>query len=96
MTASARKDDSCTGHGCWPPRPTPTGSSNVFINSKPSHRKGDDWLPHVCPPAPPHGAVTESGSPNVFVNGEPMARVGDSLSCGSLIKAGSPNVFANN
>lgn len=95
MPASSRLQDNCTGHGCWPPRPNNSASTNVFVNNKGSHRKGDSWLPHACPPAPPHGSVTSGGSPNVFVNNKPMARIGDAVACGSLIRDGSSNVFAN-
>ena len=53
MPAVTRKDDNCTGHGCFPPRANNGGSGNVKTNSKPTHRKGDGWTPHGCPNVPP-------------------------------------------
>lgn len=94
MPAVTRKDDSCTGHGCFPPRATPSGSGNVHTNSKPTHRKGDGWLPHGCPNVPPHGSSTSAGSGTVFANSKNLARIGDPVACGSAIQSGSPNVFA--
>lgn len=93
MPASVRLHDICTGHGCFPPRPNATASTNVFINNLGSHKVGDSWLSHCCNGC--HDGVQGSGSPNVYVNTLAMARVGDVISCGSANAQGSPNVFAN-
>ena len=96
MPAAHRHTDICTGHGCWPPRPNIQGSVNVFINNLGSHRVGDTWAVHCCPPIPEcHGSSQGSGSPNVFVNGRAHARVGDAVACGSRNATGSHNVFIN-
>lgn len=92
MPAVVRKGDTCTGHGCYGSRQNDQGSPNVFVNSKPVHRKGDHWVTHCCVPC--HDGVASSGSSTVFVNGRPICRVGDSISCGSTMANGSPNVFA--
>lgn len=94
MPAVTRKDDNCTGHGCFPPRANNGGSGNVKTNSKPTHRKGDGWTPHGCPNVPPHGSSTAAGSATVYANGKAVARIGDPVACGSAIAQGSGNVFA--
>lgn len=91
MPAAARLNDSCTGHGCWPPRANSGASGNVFINGRGAHRVGDPWAAHTCPAIPEtHGSVQAGGSPNVFVNGRALARVGDAVACGSAVATGSP------
>lgn len=82
-----------TGEGCFPPRTTSAGSSNVFINGKGAHRQGDAWPVHSCGDSH-HSSVTTGGSGTVFVNGVPLARIGDSLDCGSAVAQGSSNVFS--
>lgn len=93
MLAVSRKGDTCTGHGCHPPRASLEGSPNVFINGKPAHRVGDAWASHTCGDNT-HDGVCSSGSSVVFVNGKPLARVGDDVSCGAAVAVGSSNVFA--
>lgn len=90
---AARKSDLCTGHGCFPPRPNVEGSSTVFINSRPAHRKGDSWALHCCSKKGCHGAITVTGSASVMVNGKPLAKVEDKLNCTSKIMTGSDNVY---
>lgn len=95
MPATARLGDTCTGHGCWPPRPSTGGSPNVFINGQPAHRQGDAWAAHTCPSIPEtHASTLAGGSSTVFVNGLPLGRIGDAVACGSAVATGSPNVFA--
>ena len=95
MSAVVRINDTCTGHGCYPPRSNSSGSGNTFVNNRAVHRVGDSWLPHSCPDSPPHGGSQSSGSPNTFVNGRAVARVGDSITCGSTNASGSGNTFVN-
>jgi len=87
----------CTGHGCHPPRANTSASSDVFVNSKGVHRKGDSWAVHICPPRiyAPHGSVLGGGSPTVFANGKAVGRINDAVACGSYVRQGSGNVFAN-
>ena len=98
MAVVARLFDSCTGHECFPPRSSTSGSDNVYINGIPAHRKGDSWSVHTCThPKVPHGThsgVLKSGSSTVFANGKQLGRVGDSIDCGSSVASGSNNVFA--
>lgn len=94
MPSVTRAGDSCSGHGCFPPRPNSQGSGNVFVNGISVHREGDSWNPHCCPDHGCHTSVTASGSSSVFVNGKPIARIGDPVACGSTITQGSGNVFA--
>lgn len=94
MPAVTRKGDTCTGHGCYPPRNSTSGSSNVFVNSISVHRQGDNWALHSCPPAPPHGSVLGSGSSTVYVNGKQCGRITDPVACGSSVATGSGNVYA--
>jgi len=94
MPAVTRLGDLCTGHGCFPPRPSVSASPNVFANMIPVHRQSDAWSVHCCGPSC-HGAVLAAGSPNVFANNLQVGRIGDPVACGSFVAAGSPNVFAN-
>lgn len=73
-----------------------SGSSNVFVNGRAVHRKGDSGDCNC-----PHGGNFDStsGSSTVFVNGKAITRTGDSTSCSSCGKSGnhtsgSSNVFA--
>ena len=75
MPGVSRLGDVCTGHGCFPSRPSTGASPNVFVNGIPVHRQGDSWAPHCCVTC--HGSVLAAGSPNVFVNGMEIARIGD-------------------
>ncbi|WP_198468969.1 PAAR domain-containing protein [Acetomicrobium sp. S15 = DSM 107314] len=94
MPAVARLGDICTGHGCWPPRPSIEGSLNVFVNDIPVHRQSDAWGPHTCPDIPEtHGSVLAEGWPTVFVNNLEVGYIGAPVACGSFIATGSPDVF---
>ncbi|MCM5507132.1 PAAR domain-containing protein [Vibrio sp. SCSIO 43169] len=95
MSAVARVGDQCTGHGCWPPRPSVAGSPDVFCNGIAVHRQGDGWAPHTCPSIPEtHASVLANGSSSVFVNGKALGRIGDPVACGSSVATGSADVFA--
>ena len=94
MPAVTRLGDICTGHGCFPSRPSTGGSPNVSCNGIPVHREGDSWAPHGCAVCAPHGSVLEAGSSTVSVNGKSLGRIGDSVACGSSVATGSSNVFA--
>ena len=94
MPACHRKGDICTGHGCFPPRPSVQGSPNVFTNAIPQHRLTDAWAAHSCGP-PCHGSVLCARSPHVFANTLAVARKDDPVCCGSACATHSPNVFAN-
>lgn len=93
MPKVARLGDICTGHGCWSPRPSSSGSPNVKVNGIPIHRVGDSWSVHCCPTIPEcHSGVLASGSSSVKVNGIAVGRVGDPVSCGGVVATHSPNV----
>lgn len=89
---AARLGDSCTGHGCFDPRPNIAASNNVFVNDRGSHRQGDAYKVHKCF-LRKHGGSLAQGSPTVFVNDKQMGRIGDSVSCGSRVMTGSGDVF---
>jgi uncharacterized Zn-binding protein involved in type VI secretion len=93
MTQVARKGDLCTGHGGFPPRPSLTGSEDVFINGKPVHRTTDSWAPHTDGTTV-HPSTMGQGLSTVLVNGLAIARVGDPVQCGSTILLGSLDVYA--
>lgn len=93
MPAVHRKGDSCTGHGCFPPRSNAQGSPNVFCNSIPVHRQGDSWNVHCCG-IPCHGGSLAAGSSSVNSNSRQLGRISDPVSCGSAAANGSGNVFA--
>jgi len=95
MPAVTRLGDLCTGHGCWPPRPSTGASPDVFADGIAVHRQGDAWAVHCCPAIPEcHASVLASGSASVFVNGRQIGRVGDPVACGSRVAQGSTDVFA--
>jgi uncharacterized Zn-binding protein involved in type VI secretion len=95
MPAVTRRGDACTGHGCWPPRPSTGASEDVFANGIAVHRRGDAWAAHTCPAIPQtHASVLASGSATVFANGRQLGRIGDPVACGSAVAGGSQDVFA--
>lgn len=94
MPAVTRLGDNCTGHGCFPPRPSTSASSNVFVNNIEVHREGDSWDTHCCGPSC-HTSNLSAGSSTVYVNGKQIGRIGDPVACGSVVAVGSGNVFAN-
>jgi uncharacterized Zn-binding protein involved in type VI secretion len=93
MPAVARWGDTCTGHGCFPPRANDQASGDVFINGLGAHRQGDHWKSHCCGPTC-HDSTLAGGSSTVFVNGKPLGRIGDAVACGSAVASGSGSVFA--
>lgn len=93
MPAVSRKGDTCTGHGCFPPRASTGGSSTVFVNGTPAHRAGDGWAVHSCGDSS-HDSALAAGSGSVFADGKALARIGDPVACGSAVAVGSDNVFA--
>ncbi len=92
MTNAVRIGDITSGHGCFPPRPTITGSNNVLIENIPAHRVGDMVAVHCCGPVC-HDGVTITGSPKVFINGLQAARIGDMVSCGDTLLVGATKVI---
>lgn len=95
MPAVTRLGDSCTGHGCWPPRPSTGASPNVYANGIAVHGQGDAWAAHTCLAIPEtHASVLASGSSSVYVNGKQIGRIGDPVACGSIVATGSGDVFA--
>ena len=72
------------------------GSGDVFVNSIPWSRQGDNNTVHLLPgaPCPAHAAAIAAGSGTVFVNSKGAGRVGDAIAGCTAVAAGSPNVFA--
>lgn len=95
MSGIVRFSDSCTGHGCYPPRSNIEASGNVSVNGLGVHRVGDSWETHGCGVCVPHSSLQATGSPNIYVNGRAVARVGDSVACGSMNAVGSTNSQGN-
>ena len=98
MPAVTRLGDICTGHECFPPRKSTSGSPNVFVNGISAHRQSDSWEAHTCThadtPHGTHGGSLASGSGTVYVNGKQLGRIGDPVDCGSSVATGSGNVYA--
>ena len=98
MPPVTRLGDTGTGHECFPPRSSTSGSPNDFVNGIPAHREEDSWATHTCthPEVPhgTHGGSLASGSSTVYANGKQLGRIGDPVSCGSNVATGSKNVFA--
>ena len=87
-----RLGDSCSGHDSYSPRPSVSGSTNVFVNGIPVHRIGDAWDIHSATSS--HTGSAIGGSSTVSANGIPLCRIGDAIDCGSTMVTGSPNVFS--
>lgn len=90
----SRKGDTCTGHGCFPPRASTSGSPDVFIGGVPMLRVSDSYATHTCG-RNTHGGSQAEGAPFAFANGLSIARVGDGVSCGSAVAEGSDFVFSD-
>jgi uncharacterized Zn-binding protein involved in type VI secretion len=93
MTGACRIGDVASGHGCFPPHNTITGSNNVFVNGVGSQTVGDTIQFHCCPDEGCHIGTTITGSNSVFVNGRPKTKIGNMIHCGSHMITGSVNVF---
>jgi hypothetical protein len=93
MPGVHRKTDNCSGHGCWPPRPSATWSPNVFVNNLNVERFTDQMMIHCCPP-PCHGG-THVGRHNVYANNLDIQVCGDPIDCGSTCAECSSDVFVN-
>ncbi len=92
MPAVTRLGDLCSGHGCWPPRPSNSASTDVLANGKGAMRLNDSYFVHCCKKkCHPGNLIVGSGS--VFINSRPAGRIGDQVNCGSVAAQGSPNVF---
>ena len=92
MPSASRKNDTGSGHGCFPPSNAIEGSSNVSINGRPALRVGDALVSHGCDKCSPHSRKVAAGSASVSINGKPAARVGDAVNCGGAMASGSGNV----
>lgn len=93
MPGAARKNDTGSGHGCFPPSNVISASPDVEFDGIPAARAGDSLAAHGCSTCPPHGRSIASGSPTVFINGQPAARIGDPVDCGGSIIIGSGSVI---
>ncbi len=92
-TPATRMPDICTGHGCFPPRPSCSGSPNVFANSLPAKRMLDCFIPHGCPSCPPHMTLQAIGCTTVYCNSLMWSGILHPLICGGVNLTGSPNVY---
>ena len=96
MPGISTQGDICSGHDCHPPRQVVAWSSNVFVNSKGSHRQYDGLGPHArgCDDKHPvHISIGVKGSSQVYINSRQAMRIGDPVGCGSAIATGSNNVY---
>ncbi|MBC8427290.1 MAG: PAAR domain-containing protein [Proteobacteria bacterium] len=90
---ATRLGDVCTGHGCYPARPSCSGSPDTFTNSIAQMRVTDCYECHGCAVCPCHGGVLSAGSGTVNINNLQAGRQGDPVDCGSSADAHSPDVF---
>lgn len=94
MPAVTLLGHNCTGHGCWPPRPSVAGAPGMVINGRRVVTVGDSYAPHTCPSIPEtHGGVLADGAPGLTINGRRVGRIGDPLSCGSRVAQGVAGVL---
>lgn len=92
MPGVVRRTDNCSGHGCYPPRPSSSWSPDVFANGLEVERYSDTMEVHCCPP-PCHGG-THVGTHNGYANGLDIQVQGDPIDCGSVCAECSDDVFA--
>tara|TARA_B100000029_G_scaffold434837_1_gene448480 strand:+ start:1845 stop:2144 length:300 start_codon:yes stop_codon:yes gene_type:complete len=91
----SRLGDMESGHQCWHPVKTVTGSANVMINKVPANKVGDITKTHKCGKKPPHPDKCSKGSKTLLINKKPAMRIGDLLSPGGAVMAeGSHSVLA--
>jgi len=79
----------CTGHGCWPARPSIEGEPRFTVGGIPVHLQGQAWADHCCEDDC-HGGVLKTGASRFTVGGRQLGRVGDPVSCGSQVAEGDP------
>lgn len=94
MSGISRLGDLDTGHGSWPPRPSVTASSSVFIDGIPACRMGDQMDVHCNSLPECHRGTIASGSGSVYSDGLPIARIGDPVSCGGSMAGGSSSTLS--
>lgn len=87
MPAVTLKGDLCTGHTCWPPRPSIEGEGAFTVGGREVHCEGHGWGPHKCG-SNTHAGKLASGSSRFTVRGHAIGRVGDPVSCGSKVAQG--------
>ena len=88
MPAVTLKGQNCTGHGCFPPRPSTEGQERFRINGIAVHLEGHAWAAHGCPGCTPHAGVLAQGAINFRINGRQLGRIGDPVDCGSHVAEG--------
>jgi len=83
----------CSGHKCYPPTVSVSGSSNVFSDDLPVHRVSDMYVPHCCKTC--HPVITSKASPSVYANDLACSHIGSSTSCSSknIMMTGSSTVW---
>ncbi|WP_372069776.1 PAAR domain-containing protein (plasmid) [Tistrella mobilis] len=90
MPAVTLLGDDCTGHGCWPPRPSIEGEPRFTVGGRPVVLVGHAYAPHTCPDIPEtHGGTLSDGAPRATVGGRRIGRIGDPVSCGSRVAVGT-------
>ena len=76
----------CTGHGCYPSRPSVQGTAGFVVNGRPVICVGDRYAVHICLDG--HDGVLARGAAGFVVNGNAIGRIGDPVSCGSAVAEG--------
>lgn len=92
-TGVTRKTDVCSGHSCFPPRPSGTWSPDFYVNGLNVERNTDIVISHCC-----GGCHTGNwvGTKPYYVNGLNIQTELDPISCGSVGAAHSPDFFVGN
>jgi len=86
--------DSTTGHGCFPPSKTATGSTTVFTDQMPTVRMSDQYALHCCPAMGCHTPTASQGSQTTFSDGLAKHLMMHQCSCGDKAATGSMTTFA--
>lgn len=82
------KGHMCTGHGCFPPRPSNQGCTGFTINGVPVHLQTHSWSAHGCATCAPHPSVLANGISGFTINEREVGSVGDPVACGSSVAQG--------
>lgn len=92
MPGIVRRTDLCSGHGCYPPRPSSSWSTDVFVNGLEVERYSDTLETHCCGPACHGGSYV--GVHNGYANCLDIQVQGDPIDCGSVCDECSSDSFA--
>lgn len=83
----------CSGHSCYPPRPTVASPIySVMVNDQVPIGFGALLAVHACATA--HPSTVCGHSSTVTFNDIPVSRIGDAVCCGGVLTGFSKDTYA--